>query len=92
MFNVKFENENTYFSDINMKIGISIYYFASVLNHIVDIENQRNNTTGKNYENQKNHDLSLLETKQIVSDFLNKNFIIQPDNIETKDNLVNYKK
>ena len=76
-----------------MKKGISIYYFASVLNHIVETQNKRSyNKEGKNDENQKSHDLSLLETKQIVSDFLSKNFIIEPDNIETKDNMNNYKK
>jgi len=90
-YNIQFGNKNEYFSDNNMKKGISIYYFASVLNHIVETQNQRNNKVGMNDENQKNHDLSLLETKQIVSDFLNKNFILEPDNKETKDNLVNYK-
>ena len=76
-----------------MKKGISIYYFASVLNHIVETQNKRNNAQeGKNDEYQKSHDLSLLETKQIVSDFLSKNFILEPYNKETKDNLNNYKK
>ena len=91
-FNIKFGNEYEYFSDINMKKGISIYYFSSVLNHIVEIQNKRNYTNGNNDEIQKNHDLSLLETKQIVSDFLNKNFIIEPYNTETTNNLANYKK
>jgi hypothetical protein len=92
-YNIQFGNGYEYFSDNNMKKGISIYYFASVLNHIVETQNKRNNAQeGKNDENQKSHDLSLLETKQIVSDFLSKNFILEPDNKETKDNLNNYKK
>ena len=92
-YNIQFGNGYEYFSDNNMKKGISIYYFASVLNHIVETQNKRSYTKeGKNDENQKSHDLSLLETKQIVSDFLSKNFIIEPDNKETKDNLNNYKK
>ena len=92
-YNIQFGNGYEYFSDNNMKKGISIYYFASVLNHIVETQNKRSyNKEGKNDENQKSHDLSLLETKQIVSDFLSKNFIIEKDNIETKDNLNNYKK
>ena len=63
------------------------------MNHIVEIQNKRNySQDGKNDENQKSRDLSLLESKQIVSDFLSKNFMIEPDNNETKDNLNNYKK
>ena len=92
-YNIQLGNGYEYFSNNNMKKGISIYYFASVLNHIVETQNKRSyNKEGKNDENQKSHDLSLLETKQIVSDFLSKNFIIEPYNKETKDNLKNYKK
>ena len=92
-YNFNFGNGFEYFSDNNMQKGISIYYFASVLNHIVETENKRNsNNSGNNDENQKSRDLSLLETKQIISDFLSKNFILEPDNSETKDNLSNYKK
>ena len=92
-YSFHFGNGYEYFSDNNIKKGISIFYFASVLNHIVEIQNKRNTSQdGKNDENQKSRDLSLLETKQIVSDFLSKNFMIEPDNNETKDNLNNYKK
>ena len=31
-----------------------------------------------------------METKQAVRDFLNENFVIEPNNQETKDNLSNY--
>ena len=37
-------------------------------------------------------DLELLETKQAVRDFLNNNFVIEPNKQEMKDNLSNYLK
>ena len=36
--------------------------------------------------------MKLLETKQVVYEYLNNNFILEPNNEETKKNLENYLK
>ena len=89
----KKKEENTnFFKDNNIKKGISIYYFCVILNYIVEVENKRNYKyiDSKKTEMKKIKDLELLETKQAVSDFLNNNFVIEPNNQEMKDNLANY--
>ena len=88
------ENNDEYFKDNNMKKGISIFYFTSILNYIVETENKGNyNYNDGNVDiNKKNKDIKLLETKQCVSEYLNRNFILEPNNQETVDNLRNYRK
>ena len=83
-----------YFSENNIRKGISIYYFASILNHIVETYNKGNynDRNGIKDENKKQKDLKLLETKQVVSEYLKNNFIREPDNQETKQNYNNYLK
>ena len=83
-----------YFMDNNIRKGISIYYFVNILNHIVETYNKGdyNNTYGLKDENKKQKDLKLLETKQVVSEYLKRNFILEPENQETKQNLTNYLK
>ena len=83
-----------YFLDNNIRKGISIYYFANILNHIVETYNKGNynNQFGIRDENKKQKDLKLLETKQVVSEYLKNNFVLEPDNQETKQNLNNYLK
>ena len=85
--------EGEYFNDNNIRKGISIYYFTNILNHIVETYNKGdyNNKNNVN-ENKKNEDLKLLETKQVVREYLNNNFILEPDNQSTKNNLNNYLK
>ena len=50
-----------------MKKGISIYYFTSMLNHIIENEKKRNekNKEDKNDIKIKNRKILLLETKKI---------------------------
>ena len=83
-----------YFMDNNIRKGISIYYFVNILNHIVEIYNKGNynDINGIKDEYKKQKDLKLLETKQVVSEYLKNNFILEPDNNETKQNLNNYLK
>ena len=89
----KKEEKNNFFKDNNIKKGISIYYFCVILNYIVEVENKRNKflNSPKN-DLKKLKDLELLETKQAVRDFLNNNFVIEPNKQEMKDNLSNYLK
>lgn len=81
------ENKEEYFKDNNIKKGISIYYFTSILNYLVENEKKLNinNKFGK-----KINDLNLLETNQAVIDYLIRNFTLEPDNQETNENLTNY--
>ena len=50
-----------------MKKDISIYYFTSMLNHIIEIEKKRNakNKEDNNDLKVKNRKILLLETKKI---------------------------
>ena len=96
-FNNKYEQEYSYiienknnmakeiFKDNNIKKGISIYYFTSFLNYLVENENKRN--INKIYKEKINE---LLNSKQEVIDYLIINFTLEPDNQETNENLANY--
>ena len=93
--NKKEEREIEYFKDNNIRKGISLYYFTNIFNHIVETYNKGNYNIDNGAikdENRKNNDLKLLETKQTVREYLNNNFILEPDNNETKNNLNNYLK
>ena len=83
-----------FFKDNNIRKGLSIYYFANILNHIVETFNKGNynNNNTKRSEKKLEKDLILLETNQAVKNYLNKNFILEPNNKETKNNLNNYLK
>ena len=63
----KNEKNDEYFKDNNMKKGISIYYFTSMLNHIIELEKKRNakNKEDNNDLKVKNRKILLLETKKI---------------------------
>ena len=85
--------EGEYFNDINIRKGISIYYFTNILNHIVETYNKGNYNDKNNInKNKKREDLKLLETKQVVREYLNNNYILEPDNQRTLDNYNNYLK
>ena len=88
------KNDDNYFKDNNIKKGISIYYFCIILNYIVEIEDkgEYEYLDRKKDELKKQKDLELLETRQAVCDYLQKNFVIEPDNNEMKENLNNYLK
>ena len=92
--NKKDKAETEYFKDNNIRKGLSIYYFANILNHIVETFNKGNynNSKAKRYEKKKKEDLKLLETKKTIGEYLNKNFILDPNNNKAKNNLENYLK
>ena len=62
------------------------------MNYLVETYNtgNYNDKSAIKDENKKQKDLKLLETRQVVQDYLNTNFILEPNNQETKDNLSNY--
>ena len=76
-----------------MKKGISIYYFTSMLNHIIENEKKRNekNKEDNNDLKVKNRKILLLETKKNIIEYLNKNFVLEPNFNETIENLNKYK-
>ena len=55
-----------------MKKGISIYYFTSMLNHIIENEKKMNekNKEDKNDLKVKNRKILLLETKKNIIEYL----------------------
>jgi hypothetical protein len=92
-YNIDIKNrESEFFNDNNIRKGISIYYFTNVLNYIVETSPKGNysNQNENKDENKKRKDLKLLETKQVVREYLNNNFILEPDNQNTKNNFENY--
>ena len=93
-YNIDHKNrELEYFNDNNIRKGISIYYFTNILNHIVETYNKGNYNDKNNInKNKKREDLKLLETKQVVREYLNNNYILEPDNQRTLDNYNNYLK
>ena len=90
--NKKDDRKIEYFKDNNIRKGLSIYYFTNILNHIVETFNKGNynNNNAKRNKMEEQKDLKLLETKQAIGEYLNKNFILEPNNQETKNNLKNY--
>ena len=70
----KNEKNDEYFKDNNMKKGISIYYFTSMLNHIIENEKKMNekNKEDKNDLKVKNRKILLLETKKNIIEYLKK--------------------
>ena len=88
------KNDDNYFKDNNIKKGLSIYYFCIVLNYIVEKEDkgEYEYLNRKKDELKKQKDLALFETRQAVRDYLQKNFVIEPDNNEMNENLKNYLK
>ena len=89
----KNKKNDEYFKDNNIKKGISIYYFTSMLNHIIENEKKMNekNKEDKNDLKVKNRKILLLETKKNIIEYLNKNFVLDPNNKETIENLNKYK-
>ena len=89
---IKKNKETIYFKDNNIRKGTSIYYFTIILNYLVETYNKGNynDKSAIKDENKKQKDLKLLETRQVVQDYLNTNFILEPNNQETKVNLSNY--
>ena len=83
--------ENYFFKDINIRKGISIYYFCIILNRMCEIEKETQ-MLSQNEERVKLKEkyIKLMETRQTVSDYLKNNFILEPNNQETNNNLDNY--
>ena len=68
-----------------------------MLNHIVEVENVENNryfeySRTERDELKKKKYLKLLEARQALIDYLNNNYVIEPDIKEMRSNLDNYKK
>ena len=83
----KEEKTNEYFKDNNIKKGIAIYYFVNALNWLVQSEKEKKEN--KNIQN-KEKDMKMLETRQVISEYLKNNFGNEPDNVESEKILNNY--
>ena len=64
-----------------------------MLNHIIENEKKMNekNKEDKNDLKVKNRKILLLETKKNIIEYLNKNFVLEPNFNETIENLNKYK-
>ena len=85
----KEEKANEYFKNNNIKKGIAIYYFVNALNWLVQSKKEKNEN--KNKQN-KEKDVKMLETRQIIAKLLQNNFGNEPDNEENEKILNNYLK
>ena len=89
----KNEKNDEYFKDNNMKKGISIYYFTSMLNHIIENEKKRNekNKEDKNDLKVKNRNILILETKTNIIKYLNKKIFLVENFNKIIENLNKFK-
>ena len=85
----KEEQTSDFFKDNNIKKGIAIYYFVNALNYLVQSEKEKKDDKSKK---NKEKDMKMLETRQMVKKFLENNFGNEPDNEENKKILNNYMK
>ena len=85
----KEEKTNEYFKDNNIKKGIAIYYFVNALNWLVQSEKEKKEN--KNIQN-KEKDMKMLETRQVMTKYLKNNFGNGPVNEENEKILNNYLK
>ena len=85
----KEEKNNEFFKNDNIKKGIAIYYFVNALNWLVSSEKEKKSDPKK--EN-KEKDLKMLETRQVIREYLKNNFGSEPDSQENKEILNNYLK
>ena len=85
----KEEKNNEFFKNDNIKKGIAIYYFVNALNWLVSSEKEKKSDPKK--EN-KEKDLKMLETRQVIREYLKNNFGTEPDSEENKEILNNYLK
>ena len=82
-----------YFSNKNIQKAISIFYFTEVLNTFVEKFNQLDNYDEDDGgdEMKKNKEIQFIENAQSVRDYLEKNFVFNKNDYESKKNLVRYK-
>ena len=82
-----------YFSNKNIQKAISIFYFTEVLNTFVEKFNQLDNYDEDDGgdEMKKNKEIQFIENAQSVRDYLEKNFVYNKNDYESKKNLVRYK-
>ena len=83
------EQTSDFFKDNNIRKGIAIYYFVNALNYLVQSEKEKK--ADKNKQN-KEKDMKMLETRQVVKEYLENNFGNEPDIDENKKILDNYLK
>ena len=85
----KGEKTEDYFKNDNIKKGVALYYFVNALNWLVESEKEKKiNKDKKN----KDKDMKMLETRQVVREYLENNFGTEPDIEDNKMLLNNYKK
>ena len=83
----KEEKNNEFFKNDNIKKGISIYYFVNALNYFVQSEKEKKNDPNKK---NKERDMKMLETRQVIGEYLKNNYGAGPDNEENEKLFNNY--
>jgi hypothetical protein len=82
-------NEN-YFRSNNIQKGISIYYFTEVLNAFVEKGKKLNAYDETNDEEEKRKEIEFIENAQSVRDYLQKNYVYNKNDEESKKHLKRY--
>ena len=81
------KNNKEFYKDNNIKKGIAIYYFVNALNYLVQSEKEKK--VDKDKKNRE-RDMKMLETRQVIEDYLKNNFGNEPDIEENERILNNY--
>ena len=81
-------NKNEFYKDNNIKKAIAIYYFVNALNWLVMSENEKKKNQNKNEKPtdpnriNKEKDLKMLETRQVIQNYIENNLCNEPDTDE----------
>ena len=80
-----------YFSNRNIQKGISIFYFTEVLNIFVEKTKKLEDFKGNKNEEEKKKEMEFIENAQTVRDYLEKNFVFNKNDDNSKKHLEKYK-
>ena len=89
-------NKNEFYKDNNIKKAIAIYYFVNALNWLVMSENEKKKNQNKNEKPtdpnriNKEKDLKMLETRQVIQNYIENNLCNEPDTDENNRIKNNY--
>lgn len=82
--------KENYFRNNNIQKGISIYYFTEVLNAFVEKAKKLNTYDKTKDEEEKRKEIEFIENAQSVRDYLQKNYVYNKNDEESKNHLKRY--
>ena len=87
-------NNNEFYKDNNIKKAIAVYYFVNALNWLVmsekDKTEKKNEKPSDPNRTNKEKDMKMLETRQVIQNYLENNLCNEPDIEENNKIKSNY--